>query len=112
MAHLDAQAKTCGFEGYVQKFVTFPPPKAPFPTPPKANDPECDVWDEIFNAALLVNPAFNIYRIFDTFPVLWDVLGFPYVCRLPSCSVMFADALGFDFKGLFPRRTDSPSLLR
>jgi len=77
MAHLDAQAKTCGYEGYVQKFVTFPPPKAPFPTPPKANDPECDLWDEIFNAALLVNPAFNIYRVFDTFPVLWDVLGFP-----------------------------------
>ncbi|KAF8905762.1 Alpha/Beta hydrolase protein [Gymnopilus junonius] len=36
-----------------------------------------DVWDTIFNAALIVNPAFNIYRIFDTFPVLWDVLGFP-----------------------------------
>lgn len=35
------------------------------------------MWDLIFNAALLVNPAFNIYRIFDTWPILWDVLGFP-----------------------------------
>lgn len=40
-------------------------------------DPGCDVWDSIFNAALIINPAFNIYRIFDTFPILWDVLGFP-----------------------------------
>jgi len=31
----------------------------------------------IFNASLIVNPAFNIYRIFDTYPILWDVLGFP-----------------------------------
>jgi len=55
----------------------FPPPAAPFPLPHMINDPACDVWDEIFNAALLVNPAFNIYRIFDTWPILWDVLGFP-----------------------------------
>jgi len=77
MAQLDAKAESCGYTGYVQKFVTFPPPPAPFPVPAKGNDPECDVWDDIFNAALLVNPAFNIYRIFDTFPILWDVLGFP-----------------------------------
>ena len=25
-----------------------------------------DLWDEIFDAALIVNPAFDIYRIFDT----------------------------------------------
>lgn len=77
MAQLDAQAATCGYTGYVKKFVTFPPPPAPFPVPPLANSRQCDVWDTIFNAAVLVNPAFNIYRIFDTFPVLWDVLGFP-----------------------------------
>jgi carboxypeptidase D len=29
------------------------------------SDAGCDVWDEIFNAAVLVNPAFNVYRIFD-----------------------------------------------
>jgi len=77
MAHLDQVAQQCGYAGYIQKFVTFPPPPAPFPIPPRSNTSQCDVWDLIFDAALLVNPAFNIYRIFDTFPVLWDVLGFP-----------------------------------
>ncbi|KAI0771695.1 alpha/beta-hydrolase [Trametes elegans] len=78
MAHLDAVAERCGYAGYVQKHVTFPP-KGPLPLPGKSTeaDPGCDVWDEIFDAALAVNPAFNIYRIFDTWPILWDVLGFP-----------------------------------
>jgi carboxypeptidase D len=40
-------------------------------------DPSCDVWEMIFDAALRINSAFNMYRIFDTYPVLWDVLGFP-----------------------------------
>ena len=28
-------------------------------------EPECNLWTDIFNAALLINPAFNEYRIFD-----------------------------------------------
>lgn len=77
MSFLNDKATRCGYKGYVQKYVTFPPPKAPFPVPPLADDDSCDIWDDIFFAALLINPAFNLYRIFDTFPVLWDVLGFP-----------------------------------
>ena len=48
------------------KYVTYPP-RGLLPLPGKSTefDPGCDVWDEIFSAALLVNPAFNIYRIFD-----------------------------------------------
>ncbi|KAH9050155.1 hypothetical protein EDB84DRAFT_1555790 [Lactarius hengduanensis] len=38
--------------------------------------PACDVWDMIFDAALFVNPAFNMYHVLDTL-VLWDVLGLP-----------------------------------
>ena len=79
MAELDAKAASCGYTGYAEKFVTFPPPPAPFPLPGGSteNAPGCDLWDEIFNAALILNPAFDIYRIFDTYPILWDVLGFP-----------------------------------
>ena len=66
------------YAGYVEKHVTFPP-KGLLPLPGKSVEADrgCDVWDLIFDAALLVNPAFNIYRIFDTWPILWDVLGFP-----------------------------------
>lgn len=99
MAHLDARASACGYANYSATHLTYPP-KGLFPLPGKSveADEGCDLWDEIFNATLLVNPAFNIYRIFDTvsigcrslvfitqpqcdlqYPILWDVLGFPYV---------------------------------
>ncbi|KAI0317696.1 alpha/beta-hydrolase [Amylostereum chailletii] len=75
MAQLDATAEKCGYTGWIDKYVTYPP-TGPLPTPPDFTD-ECDVWSQIFEAALLINPAFNIYKIFDTWPILWDVLGFP-----------------------------------
>ncbi|KAJ3773603.1 alpha/beta-hydrolase [Lentinula raphanica] len=78
MAQLDATAAKCNYTGYVDKFVTFPP-AGPLPLPGDSTEAArgCDVWDTIFDEALAVNPAFNIYRVFDVFPILWDVLGFP-----------------------------------
>ncbi|KAJ6473225.1 alpha/beta-hydrolase [Mycena sanguinolenta] len=78
MAELDAIAVECNYAGYVEKFATYPPAGL-LPLPGKSTEADrgCDVWDTVFDAALTKNPAFNIYRIFDTFPVLWDVLGFP-----------------------------------
>jgi len=83
LAHLDSVAAQCGYTDYMSKHVTYPP-KGLLPLPGKSifGDKGCDVWDMIFDAALLVNPAFNVYRIFDTYPILWDVLGFPYVFHL------------------------------
>ncbi|KAI0771706.1 alpha/beta-hydrolase [Trametes elegans] len=77
LKHLDEVADRCGYAGYVDKHVTFPP-KGPLPLPGNSTDGDegCDVWDEIYAAALLVNPGFNIYRIYDMYPYLWDVLGF------------------------------------
>lgn len=79
MSHLDRKAVACNYAGYVDKHVTYPPDAGLLPLPGESTeaDPGCDVWGEIFDAALLINPAFNIYRIFDTYPILWDVLGFP-----------------------------------
>jgi len=56
------------------KHVTYPP-QGLLPLPGKSTefDKGCDVWDMIFDAALLVNPAFNIYRIFDTVSALTTV---------------------------------------
>ena len=78
MNQLDETAKRCHYAGYMDRYVTFPP-KGPLPLPGTNTDgdPGCDVMDEIINATLIVNPAFNIYRIFDQYPILWDVLGFP-----------------------------------
>ena len=78
MKHLDETAKRCNYAGYVDKYVTFPP-KGLFPIPSGLADPTCDVWDKIVNATLIINPAFDVYRIFEQYPILWDVLGFPQV---------------------------------
>ncbi|TFK35086.1 alpha/beta-hydrolase [Crucibulum laeve] len=78
MAQLDKIAATCNYANYTKQHLTYPPTGLlPLPGKSTSADRGCDVWDMIFDAALLVNPAFNIYRIFDTFPILWDVLGFP-----------------------------------
>lgn len=74
LAALDAKAAACGYAGYIEKHVTYPP-AGPLPDVPFTKD--CDVWSDVFEAALVINPAFNVYRIFDTYPILWDVLGFP-----------------------------------
>jgi carboxypeptidase D len=81
MAQLEKVSTDCNYTGYTEKFLTYPPLAGVFPLPGNLTfaDNDCDIWDLIFNAALMVNPSFNIYHIFDTFPTLWDVIGFPYV---------------------------------
>jgi len=78
MAYLDEAVERCKYSNYFEKYLTYPPTGL-FPLPGNSTEADdgCDLWDDIFNAALLINPAFNIYRIFDVYPILWDVLGFP-----------------------------------
>lgn len=106
LAQLDKKAEACNYTGYVQKHVTFPP-KGTFPLPGNSTEANrgCDLWDEIFVAALAVNPAFNIYRIFDTYPILWDVLGFPSV----SASVAWLSFTNLVlYSGSFPQTQLAP----
>ena len=67
MAEIDVIADKCGYANYSNTYVTYPP-KGPLPLPGKSvyGDHGCNVWEPIFQAALLVNPAFDIYRVFDT----------------------------------------------
>jgi carboxypeptidase D len=76
---LQKRSDACGFTDYSAKYATYPP-KGPLPllpntfkgTPTYGNMiPECTLWDDIFTAALTVNPNFNLYRILDVWPVLW-----------------------------------------
>lgn len=78
MSYLDKRNKKCKYAGYLKKHLKYPS-KGHLPLPGKSVEavPGCDLWTEILEAALLVNPAFNVYRIFDTYPAPWDVLGFP-----------------------------------
>ncbi|QRV94665.1 Serine carboxypeptidase [Ceratobasidium sp. AG-Ba] len=83
MAQLKKNGDVCGYTDYYKKYATYPP-KGILPLPKQAYDgtpdnikPQCDLWTQVFLAAITVNPNFNIYRIFDVWPVLWDVLGFP-----------------------------------
>ncbi|THH29556.1 hypothetical protein EUX98_g4633 [Antrodiella citrinella] len=92
MAHLDAQSAACGFTNYSDIHVTFPPKgQLPLPNNSSRTARGCDLWDEIFDAAVQINPAFNIYRIFDTFPILWDVLGFPGSFEQTQLSPLYFD---------------------
>lgn len=78
LAQMDSLAEQCNYADYMAKYVTYPPRGLlPLPGTNVEFDEGCDVWDMIFNASLIVNPAFNPYRIFDMWPVLWDVLGDP-----------------------------------
>jgi hypothetical protein len=66
LAYLDKKNQECGFAGYLDKYVKYPP-TGPLPLPGGSPETpvECDLWADIFNAALIINPAFNVYRIFD-----------------------------------------------
>ncbi|KZV87104.1 alpha/beta-hydrolase [Exidia glandulosa HHB12029] len=82
MATLRNASDACGFTNFMDK-VTFPP-KGPIALPPQSftGTPasvarNCRLWDMIFDEASNLNPAFDIYRILDVWPILWDVLGFP-----------------------------------
>lgn len=87
-------AENCNYADYFEKFVTYPP-KGLLPLPGHSTEADkgCDVWDMIFEAALLINPAFNVYRIFDTFPILWDVLGFPGSFEQVQVSPIYFDRM-------------------
>ena len=67
LEYLDQKAATCNYTNYVSTYVTYPP-KGLLPLPGDSAEFAygCDLWDDIFNASLIINPAFNIYRIWDT----------------------------------------------
>ena len=67
LAQIDSVAARCNYKDYMAKYVTYPPQGLlPLPGASTEFDPGCDVWDMILEAALLVNPAFNLYHILDT----------------------------------------------
>ncbi|KAK1230491.1 hypothetical protein PQX77_006419 [Marasmius sp. AFHP31] len=74
---------SCGYTDYLEKFVTYPPAgQLPFPSGVVEGTlgtvkPECRIHSPIQRAVGVLNPVFDVYRVTDTFPDLWSVLGFP-----------------------------------
>ncbi|KAF8918048.1 alpha/beta-hydrolase [Mucidula mucida] len=74
---------TCGYTDYLDKFVTYPPAgQLPFPAGVVEGtfgtvSAGCRMHSPIQRAVGVLNPVFDVYRVSDTFPNLWSVLGFP-----------------------------------
>ncbi|KAF5026914.1 hypothetical protein F66182_944 [Fusarium sp. NRRL 66182] len=72
----------CGYEEWLSRYATFPPPEETFPLLPDpladrspSSNYTCDIFEWIWNAALDINPCFNIYHITDTCPHTYSQLG-------------------------------------
>ncbi len=86
MAEIDAMARRCEYTQYLEKYLTYPPKgKLPLPGRSVEFDPYCDVWTAIFEAAITVNPAFDIYRIFDTVR--------SFTCNHPVLTLYFGSSI-------------------
>lgn len=75
LTQMDAVAETCGYTDYFNTYFKFPPPAGPFPTLASGNNESCDIFDLVYDAALEVNPCFNVYHHTDQCPFLYSVLG-------------------------------------
>lgn len=78
-------SKTCGYDKYIDTYLTFPPLKAqPAPNNLPGSIGEgtgtissCDAIQYFQSSAMELNPAFNVYQIAQALPIPWDVLGEP-----------------------------------
>ena len=82
-ADIRARDKKCGYSDWMAKYLVYPP-KGHIPMPLPGTDKngvtrdECwKIFDDVFDAIMLLNPCFDIYQVATTCPLLWDVLGFP-----------------------------------
>jgi carboxypeptidase D len=78
LAQLESLDQSCGYAALREKYLTFPPPgNQPAVYFNYTSEANCDVFSMIDNAALEVNPCFDIYEINQQCPLLWDVISFP-----------------------------------
>lgn len=77
MAEIEKLDKSCGYAALREKYLTFPPPgHQPSFYENTTSQAKCDVFDMIDNAALEINPCFDIYEINQQCPLLWVSISF------------------------------------
>jgi len=78
MAELEQLHHQCGYADYIDKYLTFPPPKE---QPPMffnyTSMAKCDLFDLVYNEVYKINPCWDLYEVNLMCPLLWDVLAFP-----------------------------------
>jgi carboxypeptidase D len=78
LSTIAAHDQQCGYAQYRKDFMHFPPNGTQPPTYLNSTaDPQCDLWDMVYNTAYGVNPCFNVYEPNLQCPLLSDPLGFP-----------------------------------
>ncbi|KAH8694948.1 putative pheromone processing carboxypeptidase [Talaromyces proteolyticus] len=90
LATLKELHQSCGYEAYLEKYLTFPASGVQ-PVLEEANS-TCDILDLALEYALGINPCFSIYEISTSCPLQWDVLGFPgSLSYLPAGATIYFD---------------------
>jgi carboxypeptidase D len=82
-ADIKRREKQCGYADFMAEYLVYPP-KGPLPNrlpgtyKNGTTRDECwNIYWDIFDAIMLINPCFDIYQVATTCPLLWDVLGYP-----------------------------------
>lgn len=77
------RSKACGYDDYLQKYITFPPTagRQPAALPGLQADQVsyadgCALWNDVLAAASATNPCFSLYTITQLCPLKYDPLGF------------------------------------
>lgn len=78
MAELEERHQSCGYQDYIDKYLSFPPAGV---QPPKmfnyTTDADCDLFSMIMNEVYNINPCFDVYEVNLMCPLLWDITAFP-----------------------------------
>lgn len=66
------RSEKCGYTAFMNDNLVFPP-NGTLPVPPNIDYTMdgCSVWNDIINAASLINPCFDVYQVATTCPLLW-----------------------------------------
>ncbi|EKC97224.1 pheromone processing carboxypeptidase (Sxa2), putative [Trichosporon asahii var. asahii CBS 8904] len=94
MATFKELHQQCGYEEYINKYMTFPASGVQPPRFWNRTDPEtskCDLWNSALIGVLNINPCFDPYESNKPCPILWDVLGMSGITNLvpPGTTVYF-----------------------
>jgi carboxypeptidase D len=80
-AHIHDISTTCGYDSFLANELQFPPPKQSQPHPGLGLDgtvlQRCLLFEKVYQAALEINPCFDIYNIAQMCPSPWDILEQP-----------------------------------